>query len=96
MTNKTYRFAAVAAVLLALLVFAAPVGAEGDATSENYVAKIGGEYYSSLTSAINDASDNAIIYLNATVIEETVSPWNQIATSDHSCEKKYHYLWCKS
>ena len=85
MTNKTYRFAAVAAVLLALLVFAAPVGAAGDATSENYVAKIGGEYYSSLTYAINNASDNAIIYLNATVIEETVSPWNQIA--DHSCEK---------
>ena len=61
-----HRFAAVAAVLLALcLVFVTPVGAAGDLTSaEGAVAKIGdSNYYSSLQYAFDDATDGDTITL---------------------------------
>ena len=64
MTKKTYRFAAFAAVLLALLVFAAPVSASEDCTGcttndveHNHVASMqntsGTYYYTTLWDAAN-------------------------------------------
>jgi len=58
MKLKTYRFAAVAAVLLALLVFVAPVSADT-------VAKIGDTSYADLQTAINESANGAEIVLVA-------------------------------
>ena len=58
MKNKTYRFAAVAAVLLAFcLVFTAPVGAVDNES------KIGNVEYETLAAAINAASDGQTVTL---------------------------------
>ncbi len=56
MKNKTYRFAAALAVLLAFaLVFVAPVSADGN------VAKIGDKYYGTLQEALDEAVDGNTI-----------------------------------
>ena len=61
MTNKTYRFAAVAVVLLTLsLVFAAPVSAEGEVTNES---AIGSVEYPTLAEAILEAADGQTVTL---------------------------------
>ena len=58
MKNKTYRFAAALAVLLALaLVFVAPVGAVDNES------KIGNVEYETLEAAINAASDGQTVTL---------------------------------
>ena len=68
MTNKTYRFAAVAAVLLALLVFATPVGATGDATPPSGIAEMNGQYYSTLQYAVDNAT--AGVQTTITVVDD--------------------------
>ena len=56
MKMKSFRFAAVAAVLLTFcLVFMAPVMAEGTA-----VANVGGTGYDNLQQAINNANDDTV------------------------------------
>ena len=56
MKNKTYRFAAVAAVLLMLLVFTAPVAAE-------YIYVGPDQIYTTLTAAVDDANPGDTIIL---------------------------------
>ena len=64
MKNKTYRFAVALAVLLALcLVFVAPVGAIEDTDENNGVAELGGQYYSTLQLAVNDAANGQTVTL---------------------------------
>ncbi|MBO5369020.1 hypothetical protein J6A32_10425, partial [Methanocorpusculum sp.] len=79
MTNKTYRFAAVAAVLLALLVFAAPVSAAEDGATEmveGHVASLDNgttTYYTSIKNATNAAQNGDTVTIFSGTHTEDIS-----------------------